>query len=98
MGVLARFRLLLPGSLEQNERAGDVGLDEWRRIVNRSVDVRFGGKVDDRRRTALVKHRIHRRSVGDIRLNELNARILQRIVDAGQVSGVSQLIEIDYAI
>src|SRR3546814_19781898 len=36
--------------LQQHQRAGDIGLDERRRAVDRAVDMAFGGQVVDRRR------------------------------------------------
>jgi hypothetical protein len=80
---------------EQNEGADDVGFDEGRRVVNRTIHVRFRREVHDAVRLMIAKQRLHRFAVGDVGLHEPDARIAQRLRQIRRVSRISQLVEND---
>ena len=89
-------RPVFPRGLEQVERAGDVGLDEIGRTVDRPVDVALGGQVHHRLRRMGGEDPVERSPVADIRMLE---GIEEAVGDGGQVGlagGVGQGVEIDH--
>ena len=92
---LGQFGPVFQGRVQHLKRAQYVRYDELRRVVDRAVDVRLGGEVDDRRRPVLRERPIDRGPVGDVALDEdvvwVAAHRFQRI----EVAGVGQGVEID---
>ncbi|MNM86486.1 hypothetical protein D3C81_986380 [compost metagenome] len=58
------------GSFEQGVSADDIGLDERRRAIDRTVHMGLGCQVHDRFGLEALKHSADRRRVGDIGLDE----------------------------
>ena len=68
-----------PRRLEQHERADDVGVDERPRAVDRPIDVRLGGQVQDRRRPVRPRTRAPSRSRSAMSAcDERHPRIVER--------------------
>ena len=80
---------------EQVEGPHDVGLDEILGTVNRAVDVRFRGEVDDCPRPVLFQQATHQREVADIALAKLIRGEPCHRGEILQVAGVSQLVQIE---
>jgi hypothetical protein len=72
-------------TFQQIGHALHVGRNEIGRIINRAVDVTFGGEVEYRTRAVLGEKRGHEPSVADITLYEDMKRI------AGDLSKVIQI-------
>ena len=82
--------------VEQAERADDVGLDERGGAMDRTVDVRFGGEVDDGARTVLREQRRDQRAVADVAAHEIMPRVIGQRREVAQVAGVGEQVEIDH--
>ena len=63
-----------PRRLQQDEGAGDVGVDEGRGAGDRAVDVALGREVRDRIGRERLHGAGHRRRIGDVGLQEGEAR------------------------
>ncbi len=85
----------VPRRLEQLVGAEDVGADEGPRVVDRSVHVGLGGEIHDRVGPVVPEEVPHRQPVGDVGLDEREARVLAHRVEAREVSGVGQLVHDD---
>jgi len=75
-GLAALGRQALPvgaGGFEQLIGADDVGLDEFGRAVDGTVDVRFGGQVHDGVRLEVQQRLADPLTIGDVGLEELIA-------------------------
>ena len=60
--------------------------------------MRLGRQVQDRARPVLGEDARHRRAIGDVGLDEGDARIVQRALETEQAAGVGQLVDDDEAI
>ena len=76
--------------LEQHEGAEDVRLDELARRLDRAVDVRLGGEVDDR--IAALDGLGDPLDVGDVALDELDLVVGQPL-EVLAAARVGQLVE-----
>ena len=83
--------------LQQLEGSGDVGDEERAGPVDRAVDVRLGREVDDPSWSMLAEQRLHGIAVGDVGLDEHEARVAGHGGQANQVSRVRQLVGDDDA-
>ncbi len=81
--------------VEQPERRDDVGLDERGGAVDRPVDVRLGGEVDDRARPVLAQQRGHERGVADVAAHEDMPAVLRERREVAEVACVREQVEID---
>ena len=79
--------------LEQLEGAEDVGANEALGIVDRTVDVRFGGEVHDAARPLGAEDLAHRRAVRDVGLHERETRVLLDVLQALAVARVGESVE-----
>ena len=98
LGRLER-RHVPSGRFEQREGADDVRVDEGLGAVDRPIDVRFGRQIEDG--VAAVHPRTRRAmavAIGDVGLDESDARILNGPVEVQQAAGVGQLVDDDEAI
>ena len=86
---------ILARGLKQRAGADDIGLDEFRRAVDRTVDMGLGGQMHHPSRPVLGKNARERRGVEDIRLLEDMARVFARRAQGFQIAGIGQLVEID---
>ena len=66
------------GGLEHDEGAGDVGVDEIARPVDRAVDMRFGGEMHHDVGPVRLEGGAHRRGIGDVGAEQMMARVRQR--------------------
>ncbi len=89
---VAELRGVFARRFKQDKSPGDVGFDERRRIVNRTVYVGFRREIDHNGWLVILENRCHRIFVGNVGLNELHAAVFQRVTKTGQISGVSQFI------
>ena len=81
--------------LDQLAGADDVGLHEGRRPLDGAVDVRLGGAVDHPHRPLLAVEALDKYPVGDVSLDEGEARVRRHVVEAAAVAGVGQLVQDD---
>jgi hypothetical protein len=79
---------------EEIERADDVGVDERRRGLNRTVDMGLRREVDDRMRRKIGEQAFDRVAVANVGMHEAVAWIAGNISQRLEVSGVCQLVEI----
>ena len=95
--LAARLGPVLPCGIEQRVGADDIGLDEGRRTVDRTVDMALGGEMHDRVDGVLAQQRGDQHTITDIALDEVVARAVADRSKRGEVGGVGQLVEIDHA-
>ncbi|OPZ01128.1 MAG: hypothetical protein BWZ10_03514 [candidate division BRC1 bacterium ADurb.BinA364] len=95
--TLARFapqRRVAPSRrFEHFEGPHDVCLHERRRIVDRTIDMGFGGEVDDPVRLVRGEGGFDGLAVGDVSLDEGESRIVQDILEAGQIARIGQFVQ-----
>jgi len=86
----------LSARLKEREDPVDVREHEAARIVDRSVDVRLGRKIDD---GVHVSHQVlNDRLVSDIPLKEHEPGVVREIRQVVHIAGIRERIEHDYAI
>jgi hypothetical protein len=64
--------------------------------VDRSIDVRLGGEVDDGAGPMLSEQFADERGIADVAAHEDVPRVAVQRREASEVAGVSQLVEVDY--
>src|SRR6185312_1626409 len=76
-GAALRCQLLAiaAGFLEEHKSPVDVGVNKVGRGTDRSLDMRFSGKIKEGFRLYLVEKRPQRIAVGDVTANKAIARI-----------------------
>ena len=79
--------------LQENESADDIGLHEFAGSVDRAIDVAFRRQVQNHVGLEIGEGAPHRRCVGDIRPNELKARVVLYRRQRIEVAGVGKLVE-----
>ena len=92
------FRTRLPinlGSLQHGERTHYISTSKGERILDRTVHVAFGCKMDNTVYLILLHQRKYGIEITDIRLNKSIIWSLLDILQIGQVSGIGQFVEID---
>ena len=90
--------ILLPaeaGSLKEGEGAEDVGAGKGERILDRTVHMGFGGKVDDAIHHLLLHQLIYGLEITDIHTDEPVVGSVFDITQIGKIAGVGELIDID---
>ena len=86
---------LFLGCLQQGKRAHDIGAGEDERILDRTIDVAFGGQVDHSVDIVLAEHFADGVVVADVGLDEGVVRSIFDVSQVGQIAGIGQFIEID---
>src|SRR5277367_642249 len=81
------------GGLQQNEGAGDVGLDSGGGLVDAAIDVGFGSEMDDG--IAAGHGGFDAVRVANVALNEGIAGVLGDGHEIGQVASVGELVVVD---
>ena len=84
-------------AVEQDLRAENVRLEKDLRRVDRTVDVRFRGEVDDGVDRRFVKQRKDRVAVGDVRSDKAEAVVFQRGRQRFKIARVGQRVQPDHA-
>jgi hypothetical protein len=91
-----RFDCPVPGGrLQQSERPHDIGLNEWFRPEDRTIDMGLGGEMNDRVDPIPTQQVVNQRTIPDIPLNEgvpLGSRHVDKILGPTRVG---QRIKID---
>src|SRR5690606_39179029 len=87
--VVVELGEVLPGRLQQRQGSTGIGVEEGRRTVDRTVDVRLRRQVIDRRRALFSEEAGERYAVGNVRLDEAVARIVLYSCQATTVASVS---------
>jgi hypothetical protein len=77
------------------EGAIDIGLDEVLRAMNGTIDMGFGGKIDDGARLILPQPLQHTCCIADVTMDEKMALVTLQALQVGQVARISQFIHID---
>ena len=86
---------LLPGHVQQDLGAQDVGAYEDIGAVDAAVHVGLGGEVDDLRGMILGKDGLHGGAVGDVGLHEGVAGVACNLFDIVGVAGIRQRVKVD---
>ena len=86
--------LRLPRGVEQALRPQDVGAEERRGIVDRSIHVALGREIDDRVELAAGDQLQHLRAVGDVAVHEPIPGMLREVRQVVRVAGVRQRVEV----
>src|SRR6266704_4959501 len=82
-----------PGFLEQSEGTDDVGLNKFRRPVDRAIDVAFGGEVNDRARGVFLEEPPHQSPVADIAVEEYVRRIAFVAFEVCRIACIGELVQ-----
>ena len=82
-----------PHRLEHHKRADDVGVNEGTRSIDRTIDVRLGGKIDHRVRPVIRKYPRHGVAIRDVGADERHAPIFQGAVEVEQAPRVGELVD-----
>jgi hypothetical protein len=80
--------------LQQDEGTDDVGLDEFARTVDRTIDMAFGGQVHHEIGLVAIEQRANASAVADVDLGEGVARMSRALRNRGEVRGVGELVDV----
>ena len=83
------------GRLKQGEGAHDVGAGEGERVFYRSVDMAFGGEVDNAVDPVLADYAAHGVEIGDVGAHESVIRAVFDIAEVSEIPCIGQLVEVD---
>ena len=81
--------------LQETEGAHHIGAGERHRIFDGTIDVTFGGEVDDAVDVFLFEQTTHGGVVADVETGELIVRRVFHVGEIGQVAGVGEHVEAD---
>src|SRR5688572_15535901 len=81
--------------IEQVEGTDDIGFDESRGPVDRSVDVTFRGEIHHCAGTMLLQERVDQLAIADIAVSKDMSRIIPQRREITEIARVRQRIEID---
>ena len=96
--ALVTLRKALPiglGCLEQRQGSHHIGLCEGERVLDASIHVAFGGKMDDAIHVLVLHQLIEGIEVADVHLHEFIVWLVLDVLQVGEVASVGQLIEVD---
>jgi hypothetical protein len=79
--------------LDQDEGAGEIGLDESGRPVDRAVDMAFGGEVHHHLRPELLDDRARCRCIANVGLCKTIARFFRHAGEIVEVPRIGELVE-----
>src|SRR5437868_4589436 len=85
--ILARF-------FEQRKRAHHIGANEFVRAVNGTIDMAFGGEMNDRARTMAFECVADQFAIENVALLEGIPRMTLERLEVLQIACVCQLVEI----
>ena len=88
---------MLARGVQKLKGAHHIRANELRRPIDRTVHVRLRGKVEYRGRTPLAENPLYRAAIGDISLNEGEARVCLEVLQVESTSRVRQLVHDDDA-
>ena len=81
--------------LQQAEGAHHIGAGERHRIFDGTIDVTFGGEVNDAVDVFLFEQTTHGGVVADVEAGEFIVRRVFHVGEIGQVAGVGEYVEAD---
>ena len=81
------------GLFQEHKSPDDVGVDEIRSLVDRSVDMAFGRQMDDRVGSHVADQAANVVAVGDVATNEAKAPIAGDRFERVEIAGIGQLVE-----
>jgi len=81
--------------LEQRERAHHVGLGEGEGILDATVHMALGSEMDDTVYLLLLHQLVESIEVADVHLHELVVGLLLDVLQVGQITGISEFVEVD---
>src|SRR4051812_9211897 len=76
-------------------RPDDVGADEFRRALDRTIHMGLGREMHDRVRRERIERALYGTTVADVGLGELIARVVLDRVEGGKARRVGQLVDIE---
>ena len=83
----------LAGNLQKGERAGYIGLNNGRWLIDAAVDMRFGRKMDNR--VAATHGHFERLGITDVAFCKCVIGMACDRIEIGEVSGIGQVVVID---
>src|SRR4051812_15662342 len=83
------------GLLEERPRAHHIRLHEFRRTLDRAVDVALRGEMHDGARLVLLQESAHEVAIADVAAHESMAGIAFHLAEILQAAGISELVERD---
>ena len=84
--------------LKEGKRTHDIGPGECERILDRTVHMGLGSKVDDAVDMFLLHEGVEGLEVADVHLHEPVVRPVFDVAKVGEVAGIGQLVYVDYLI
>ena len=96
--VCILFRQAFPvelGSLQKREGTHYIGACECKRIFDTSVNMAFSSQMDDTVNVKFSHELLYLFKIADIRFNKSVIGSVFDILQIGQITGISQLIQID---
>src|SRR5262249_42583075 len=80
-------------SIKQLERSDHVGLEKTARSVNRTIHMRFGGEVHNRKRPTRFEQGLYNSRIPDIASDECITGVRRNLHQVEQVSRIGELIK-----
>ena len=96
--LMVALDAVFAAGVHQNRRPHDVRFKEKLRIFDRTIDVRFGRKVDDHVGMFFFKKFVDCFTVADVNLAETEVGIVHHRLERRQVARIRELVNADYAI
>src|SRR5882762_10630992 len=85
-----------PRYLEKNEGARDIRFNDWRRLINAAIHVRFRRKMDHR---VTASHGgFDCAGIADVSLSEPVSAILRNTSQVSQICSIGKLVVIDHRV
>lgn len=101
IGVGHDVVILLPeeaGGLEKGESAENIGAGKSERVLDRTVHMGFGCKMDDAIHLLLLHQLIYGLEITDVHTDEPVVGSVFDVTQIGKIAGVGELIDIDDAV
>ena len=96
--LMVALDAVFAAGIHQNRRPHDVSFKEKLRIFDRTIDVRFGRKVDDHVGMFFFKQFVNCFTIADVNLAETEVGIVHHRLERRQVARIRELVNADDAI
>jgi len=90
-----RFPKLACG-LKQSQGAKDIGIGEYERVLDRTVDMALSGKMDDAVDGIFRNHLADGLKIADVGFDETIIGTVLDVLEVGKITGIGQLVKVDY--
>ena len=95
---MVALNTVLAAGIHEHLRAEDVRLQEDLRRLDAAVDVALSGKVHDDFGLLRLEDLIDPIAVADVGFEELEVRLLERLLERGEVARISQAVHAEHAV